>query len=1445
MTNSYGRRWTAAPWCRLVAVVLLGCCLVSPRQSAQAADSLYESDSIEESTHDGSEFASPAELHHAMHRTHAHPHMLRGHPQHMVRLQAGVLELKDDMLTAGGAGAHPPLRELHTMALPITSRARPPHKYFRASFFHGHQHGVHTTRHTLGRPQRMNRFRPNDGLDDEAMEVHLHRPNEATWKHMREYFEDEEEHAKRFVAMYDDSVCQSNRDNDEDCLRASSPLHPLHTHPKFHYQWLIHLKSPITQLAIDTVERIIHPYKLVHYLPHSSYLVSLPYAVALRLQRGVDEKGEKVSNSVLFIAMYHPSMKVQQDIHALISRRWKQKLAIREKTIAKHGEDAPARKRALAHELRVTFTHPSFSPSSPPSHSSLFPSHRQDLLLTRAYSERQMKAWKGNERFLEKMANATVGDVDGKDRKRMYDSISAIQFIPLDSTQIVIRLPAELADPAEDGSESFLAHFIGRLSKHHSIQYIESHAVHTVSNKHARFVVQADLETGDLCTDTSGSTELNAHELSSTVGFEAPFYSALHLYGQEQIVAIGDTGVDFDSCFFHDRQNPNIALNSKGMAHRKVIAYITAPVSDAPNAPRATPGDDEGHGTHTAGSLAGSPGPWPEDVPNSRDTSTRLRSFPPDRPGIDRDTFEALANYSGIAPQARMIIFDFQNPGDGALYVPNDIYHDYLALSEQYGAMVSSNSWGDDSGVYDAYTRDVDTYLYEHPEYFMVMAAGNGGGHGMHTIATPAVAKNLLTVGSSMNGVCSFYDQGSAVGWIIRNDSLLNFFPPAGHSITGRFPVTPASFGTPFREVPRITERRACYATPKQACGPLENAADCHGKVIFVERGGGCAFSVKAKNVLEAGGILMAYLHDSAEANFILDAPEYITSLPVITIDLSVGQYLRQMFQGVGGQVEIGKLTFEYPVYYPTTTQSEYALSDFSAKGPTLDGRIKPDLLAPGQLIESVAGDRNLHTFQCSNAMGPWDDATKKRRFIKGSNIVPMQGTSMACPIATGAAVLIRQYLTEEGHYTDPLTGEYKTWPAPSSALMKALMISGTSPISGSVLAGTSAAWARIPVPPPPNYLQGFGRLEMSEVLAYDFEVDGDGRGRGNRTARSKYHLFATDEEWITTGGVQRWCFRVTDSTVPFKATLAWADPPPILPTNLFLVNDLDLMIVGHDVTAQGKSKAYVGNARLRSEESRSNGETGDYQALNWDTNNNVEKAIVETPTADRIYSVVVRGTHVPISGPSPAAAASKKGQMFALVVNGAFQMQAACPKDVACPSACSGHGECMTSGANAGVCRCSPNWAGADCASPAPEMFAGALLTDHTVTTHEVRLEIQPDEWTFLTHTVQRGETSLVWTMETLNIPERQGDPDFYFTAPFAAPSPLTYPTLGYFQFANTDCDTCKNVQRVHRQEFQTVTLYKPSDRTHQGGGQVVLGIWGYCCEPSSVKITLDRTFA
>jgi subtilisin family serine protease len=68
-----------------------------------------------------------------------------------------------------------------------------------------------------------------------------------------------------------------------------------------------------------------------------------------------------------------------------------------------------------------------------------------------------------------------------------------------------------------------------------------------------------------------------------------------------------------------------------------------------------------------------------------------------------------------------------------------------------------------------------------------------------------------------------------------------------------------------------------------------------------------------------------------------------------------------------------------------------YGVSYFSSKGPTGDGRLKPDLIAPGEKIISCAAGKKLERAR--------SQATQQNADIK---YVEDSGTSMAAPHVSG-----------------------------------------------------------------------------------------------------------------------------------------------------------------------------------------------------------------------------------------------------------------------------------------------------------------------------------------------------------------------------------------------------------------------------------------------------------
>jgi subtilisin family serine protease len=127
-------------------------------------------------------------------------------------------------------------------------------------------------------------------------------------------------------------------------------------------------------------------------------------------------------------------------------------------------------------------------------------------------------------------------------------------------------------------------------------------------------------------------------------------------------------------------------------------------------------------------------------------------------------------------------------------------------------------------------------------------------------------------------------------------------------------------------------------------------------------------------------------------------------------------------------------------------------LAQFSSGGPTFDGRIKPDLVAPGDSIDSA------------DLTGSGDTC----------GTVKKSGTSMATPLAAGAMALLRQYFTDGFYPTGTKTSGNDL--TPSAALLRAVAINGARSMKGFDQYGN-------PLDPPPSPRQGWGRLNLASSV--------------------------------------------------------------------------------------------------------------------------------------------------------------------------------------------------------------------------------------------------------------------------------------------------------------------------------------------------------------------------
>lgn len=257
------------------------------------------------------------------------------------------------------------------------------------------------------------------------------------------------------------------------------------------------------------------------------------------------------------------------------------------------------------------------------------------------------------------------------------------------------------------------------------------------------------------------------------------------------------------------------------------------------------------------------------------------------------------------------------------------------------------------------------------------------------------------------------------------------------------------------------------------------------------------------------------------------------------------------------------------PVASDLLSDNANGMAAFSSRGPADDGRIKPDLVAPGTMIVS---NRSSHP----DAQDFWGKYTPNNKYTIAG------GTSMATPLAAGAGVLVREWLGREGLVS------------PSAAAIKALLLSTTV----NMAPGQYVAGGRQEVPVArPNSVAGWGRVDLGFLAApspYGLWID-DHR-EGLATGQTVAYQHSTSRQLV-----------VTDSSQPLRITLAWSDPPASLSAARQLVNDLDLVVVGPD------GQQFWGN-----------------RASGGDRVNNVEGVIIEAPSPGA-YRVEVRAYNVPI----------------------------------------------------------------------------------------------------------------------------------------------------------------------------------------------------------------------
>ena len=186
---------------------------------------------------------------------------------------------------------------------------------------------------------------------------------------------------------------------------------------------------------------------------------------------------------------------------------------------------------------------------------------------------------------------------------------------------------------------------------------------------------------------------------------------------------------------------------------------------------------------------------------------------------------------------------------------------------------------------------------------------------------------------------------------------------------------------------------------------------------------------------------------------------------------------------------------------------SKATMPSFSCWGPTDDGRIKPDIVTDGVSIYSC-------TATSSSSYGT------------------MNGTSTACPAATGGAVLLSEY------YGELFDGAYMR-----SSTLKGLIIHTSDDLGN----------------PGPDYKFGWGLMNVkaaADLILLDRMMGNSGRMIVEDVLDSANPVREYKTAWLGTG--------------PIKITMCWTDPAGNTAFELDdptprLVNDLDIRVISPD----------------------------------------------------------------------------------------------------------------------------------------------------------------------------------------------------------------------------------------------------------------------------------------
>jgi len=283
-------------------------------------------------------------------------------------------------------------------------------------------------------------------------------------------------------------------------------------------------------------------------------------------------------------------------------------------------------------------------------------------------------------------------------------------------------------------------------------------------------------------------------------------------------------------------------------------------------------------------------------------------------------------------------------------------------------------------------------------------------------------------------------------------------------------------------------------------------------------------------------------------------------------------------------------------------------MTDFSSRGPCSDGRMKPDLVAPGTHVTggvaqnspppSPAGTGSAISCYDSSGVcalpGSGSPGDPDNFFPLGQQFYTVSsGTSHSAPAVAGACALVRQFFIN-----NRLT-------PPSPAMTKALLMNSARYLTG--VYANDALWSSS---------QGMGEVNLGTAF--------DGVPRFLRDQLSADKFTATGQTRTFTGVVM-------DPTKPLRLTLAWTDAPGNTFGNAFN-NDLDLTVTVGGNTYKGNVFSGAYSTTGGTADGKNNvesvflpaGVSGNFTVTVTAANINSDGVPNEAPSLDQDFALVI-----------------------------------------------------------------------------------------------------------------------------------------------------------------------------------------------------------------------------